>query len=101
MKKNSKRGVDKLIKEFEMINKESFEMARAIHKQSVLRPQAAEKASLLKKRLLDIAEELERVSPAVHKQWFHQISESLLDLYFMEGDSGTTSLRLGDIIKWG
>ncbi len=90
-----------LIEELEMINKESYGMALAIHKDPALRAQSAEKAKFLIKRLNHIVEELERIDPKVHKQWFHRISESFLDLYFVEAESGTTSLRLGDIIKWG
>ena len=93
--------VDKLIEELEMIDKQSFVLARSIHKEPALRTSSAEKARLLRKRLLNIAEELERIDPKVHKQWFHRISESLLDLDFVVENSSMTSLRLGDIIKWG
>jgi len=96
-----KERVDKLIEELEMINKQSFGMARSIHKEPALRTQSAAKAHLLRKRLLDIAEEFERIDPAKHREWFHRISESLLDLDFVVADRGMTSLRLGDIIKWG
>ncbi len=90
-----------IVEELEMINKESFRMACSIHREPALRAQSAERASLLKKRLLDIANELKQAVPAEHKQWFHRISESLLDLNFVSADTGVTSLRLGDIIKWG
>ena len=93
--------VDKLIEELEMIDKQSFVLARSIHKEPALRTSSAEKARLLRKRLLNIAEELERIDSKVHKQWFHRISESLLDLDFVVENSSMTSLRLGDIIKWG
>ena len=76
-------------------------MACSIHKEQVLRTQFAEKAHLLRDRLLDIAEELKRTDPAKHTAWFHRISESHLDLSFVLADSGMTSLRLGDIIRWG
>ncbi len=99
--KRVKERVDKLIEKLEMINKQSFGMACSIHKEPALRTQSAEKACLLRKRLLDVAEEIEQIDPTVHKQWFHRISESLLDLNFVVADSGMTSLRLGDIIKWG
>jgi hypothetical protein len=96
-----KERVDKLIEELEMINKQSFVMAYSIHKEPALRTQFAEKAHLLRDRLLDIAEELKRIDPAMHRMWFYRISESHLDLSFVLADSGMTSLRLGDIIKWG
>ncbi len=90
-----------LVEELEIINKQSYAMALSIHKDPALRRQSAEQAKLLIKRLNHIAEELERIDPQSHKQWFHRISESFLDLYFVMRDSDTTSLRLGDIIKWG
>ncbi len=90
-----------IVEELEMINKESFGMACSIHREPALRAQYAEKAHVLRKRLLDLAEELEQIDPEAQKLWFHKTSESLLDLDFAIADSGMTSLRLGDIIKWG
>jgi hypothetical protein len=49
---------------------------------------------------LDIAKELEGIDPET-KKWFHPISESILDLDFVVAERGITSLRLGDIMKWG
>lgn len=96
-----KERADKLIEELEMINKHSFGMASSVHKDPSLRTQYAEKAHLMREKLLEIAEELKRLDPAKHKTWFFRISESHLDLSFVLADSGVTSLRLGDIIKWG
>ncbi len=92
---------DQLVEELEAINKRAFRMALSVHEDSSLRSRLAEEASLLKKRLLDIADEIKRIDPAVHEQWFHWISESLLDLNFVEAETSTTSLRLGDFIRWG
>ena len=99
--KRVKERVDKLIEELEMINKESFGMAHSIHKEPALRTQFAEKAHFLRERLLDIAEELKRIDPAKHRTWFYRISESHLDLSFVLADSSMTSLRLGNITRWG
>jgi hypothetical protein len=96
-----KERVDKLIGELEMINKQSFGMACSVHEEPALRTQFAEMAHLMSERLLDIAEEFKRIDPAKHRTWFFRISESVLDLDFVLADSGVTSLRLGDIIKWG
>ncbi len=92
---------DQLVEELEMINKQAFRMAVSVHEDSSLRPQLAEEARLLQKRLLDIAEELERIDPNTKKRWFHPISESILDLDFVTTVTGITSLRLGDVIRWG
>jgi hypothetical protein len=96
---NEKAG--QLVEELETINKRSFQMALSVHKDSSLRSELAAQASLLQKRLLVIAEEIEQINPAVQKQWFHRISESFLDLDFVVTETNVTSLRLGDIIRWG
>ncbi len=98
---NKKGETDQLVEELERINKRGFQMACSVHEDSSLRPQLTEEASILKRRLLDIAEEIEHIDPSIHKMWFHRISECLLDLNFVVAESGMTSLRLGDIIKWG
>jgi len=97
--KNEK--VDRLVEELETINKRSFQMSLSVHKDLSLRSELAGEASLLQKRLLVIAEEIEQINPPVHKQWFHRISESFLDLDFVLTETDVTSLRLGDIIRWG
>ncbi len=99
MRKNEK--VDQLVEELETINKRSFQMALSLHKDSSLRSQLVGEASPLQKRLLVIAEEIEQINPAVHKHWLHRISESFLDLDFVVTETDVTSLRLGDIIRWG
>ncbi len=95
------KNVDQLVEELETINKRSFQMSFSVHKDSGLCSELAGEASLLEKRLLDIANELKQVAPAEHKQWFHRISESLLDLDFVITETDVTSFRLGDIIRWG
>ncbi len=91
----------KLVEELEAINKRAFEMALSVHKDPASRTQLSQEASLLEKRLLHIAGELEQGDAAMHKQWFHRISESLLELMFVEAETPTVSLRMGDIIRWG
>ena len=92
---------DQLVEELEAINKQAFRMALSIHEDSSLRSQLAEEANLLQKRLLKMVEELKAIDPDTAKRWFHPISESILDLDFVLADRDVTSLRLGDIIKWG
>ena len=90
-----------LIEELETINKRAFGMALSVHNDPRLRVQLSKEAGLLEKRLLSIADELEQVDAVAHKEWFHRISESILDLNFAKADVAFTSLRLGDHIKWG
>lgn len=92
---------DQLVEEIETINKQAFRMAVSVHEDPSLRSQLTAEASLLQKQLLSIAEELERIDPDTKKRWFHPISESILDLDFVSAETGITSLRPGDIIKWG
>ncbi len=92
---------EKLVEELETLNKRSFGMVLSVHKDPTFRAQLSQDASLLQERLLEIAKELERIAPAEHKRWFFRISESMLDFDFVIADKGITSLRLGDIIRWG
>ena len=91
----------KLEEELETINKRAIQMALSIHEDSSLRPAFAEEARFLKRRLLDIADEVGQIDPVAHQEWFHRISESLLDFDFVVTETGITSLRLGDIVQWG
>jgi len=95
------RQEGKLIEELKAINQRAFGMALSVHKDPALRAQLAGEAHLLENKLLDIANELKRINPSLHQQWFLPISESLLDLLFVEGERETVSLRLGDLRKWG
>ncbi len=96
-----KEKADQLVEELETINRQAFRMAFSVHHDSSSRSQLEEEARLLQKRLLNIAEELERIDPDIRKRWFHPISESILDLDFVVTETDITSLRLGDIIRWG
>jgi hypothetical protein len=89
-----------LVEELCAINRQAFKMALSIHEDPSLRVQFGEKARCLKRRLIDILEELERIDPAMRRQWIHPISESILDCNFAVEEGDVTSLRLGDIIKW-
>jgi len=92
---------EKLVEELETLNKRSFGMALSVHKDPALRARLSQEASLLQGRLLEIAKELERIDPVEHKRWFFKISESMLDFDFVIADKDITSLRLGDIVRWG
>ena len=99
--KEANEQLGKLEEELETIDKLSFRMAFSVHTDPGLRSQLAKEAGLLKRRLLAIADEIKQQDPAVHKQWFHRISESFLDIDFVVTGTDITSLRLGDIVKWG
>jgi hypothetical protein len=92
--------LDELVQEVESISKRAFGMALSVHEDQTLSAQLSEEARLLEKRLLNIAKELEQIDRVTHKRWFNVISESILDLGFVEGERDIVSLRLGDIIRW-
>jgi hypothetical protein len=98
-------GVDvktvRYVEELRAINQRAFIMARSVYEDPSLRGQLGDEARFLKKRLLEIVQEVELIDPAVRRQWMHPISESLLDFNFVVEEAGSTSLRLGDIVKWG
>lgn len=94
-------NADHLVEELEAINKRAFGMALSVHKNPSLRSQLAGEANLLRKRLMNIADELQRVGHNTNKPYSHWVSESILDLDFVVAERDITSLRLGDIIKWG
>ncbi len=96
-----KEQAEKLVEELEAINLRAFRMAHSVYQNSGLRSQMAGDAGVLQERLLVIAGELEHIHPDLRKKYFHFISESLLDLHFVREARDITSLRLGDIIKWG
>jgi hypothetical protein len=88
------------VEELGAINQRAFKMALSVHEDPSLRVQLGEEARFLKKRLMDIVEEIEQIDPVMKRQWIHPISESILDFIFVIEEGCITSLRLGDIIKW-
>jgi hypothetical protein len=90
-----------LIEELRAISKRAFGMALSVHRAPSLRTQWAGEAHLRTNKLQDLSKEMKRIDPAAHQQWFHTLSESFLDLRFVEEETDTVSLRLGDLMKWG
>lgn len=91
--------LNRLLNEIETIDRQSIEMATLVAKNPVLRDTLAEKATRLREKLNDIASELRNTDPAAYHQIFHQISESILDLTFVEMDMNILSLRLIHFIE--
>jgi hypothetical protein len=88
------------VEELCAINQRAFKMALSVYEDPSLRVQLSEEARFLRKRLIDVVEEIEQIDPAVRRQWMHQISESILDFNFVAEEGDISSLRLGDVFKW-
>ena len=94
--------IESLIEELEDIDRQALEMVTTVVQHPALRSKLAEGAKLLSKRLLEIVNELKNNHPDTYQERADQISESILDLNFVEMDSVITSLRLGryiDLLK--
>ncbi|HTF99813.1 MAG TPA: hypothetical protein VK654_04395 [Nitrospirota bacterium] len=93
--------LDKIEAELESISRQAFRMAVSVHRDAGLRARLAGEAGDIRSRLLDISEHLDRIDLAAKKKWFHSISESLLDLDYVLAARDVTSIRLGDLMRWG
>jgi hypothetical protein len=89
---------ESILEELESIDKQASDMATAVVQCPELRSRFADNAKLLKGRLLKIAEELKKTS-ATYEERADQISETLLDLDFVEADIGILGLRFAQFIK--
>jgi hypothetical protein len=88
-----------LIAELDDIDRQALDLAVTVAQHPALRFGLGAGVKLLKKRLLEIAEELKNTDPATYEGRSDQISESILDLNFVETDSDITSLRLAQSIE--
>lgn len=90
---------EKLIQELNAIDRNAEEMAESVLKNPLLRKGLEKKSEILEERLLYLAEELERIDPAAYKMTADQVSEALLDLAFVQMDTESVSLRLGQVVE--
>jgi hypothetical protein len=87
--------LEKLLEEIQTIDKQALEMAELVLENPVLRHSLAPQGAALRARLLVIADALKSTDPNLYRQWTEKISESILDLNFVERDLDSVSLRLG------
>ena len=90
---------EKLIQELNAIDRNAEEMAESVLKNPLLRSDLGKKSEILEERLLYLAEELERIDSAAYGMKADQVSEALLDLAFVQMDTDSVSLRLGQVIE--
>lgn len=95
----TQKGVDGSFEEVRKINLWAFAMAELVLRDSSLRSHLCLPAAQRKKRLIGIAEEIKAGNPTLHRSLSQSISESILDLTFIETDSDSISLRLGPIAE--
>jgi hypothetical protein len=88
-----------LVDELEAIDRESYRMATEVVATPRLRADLRPRADVLRRRLREIAAEM-RKEPELYQAHSDQISEALLDLKFVIGESHKgVSLRLNRVIR--
>jgi hypothetical protein len=90
---------EKLIQEIRSIDRKAADMAEAVVMDPSLREQVESESEILEDRLMYLADELERIDPDAYRTVTDQVSESLLDLFFVQMENDTVSLRLGRVIE--
>jgi len=94
-------SVDPLAKEIRLISQKSFEMARMVVENPQERKNLKKESADLVHRLDSLAKILEDENPEGYKKVTDLISESQLDLEFVEMKSEVLSLRLAEYLKSG
>ena len=87
-----------ILKEIYQIDSRAFEMAIRVAQSPKDREKMSDEATELINRLDSLAKKLEVEKPDLYNEVTDQISESLLDLSFVEMESDIISLRLGNYL---
>lgn len=90
---------EEIIQEIETIDRAAEEMAASVLKYPQLRSSLEKGREDLEHRLLELADELERIDPAAYATVADQVSEAILDLAFVDMDSDMVSFRLGRLME--
>ena len=90
---------EKLVQEILSIDRKAEDMAESVFNDPSLRKQFASESETMEDRLLYLADELERIDPAAYSTAADQISESLLDLMFVQMETDMISLRLAQVME--
>jgi hypothetical protein len=89
----------KIIQEIKSIDRNAEEMAESVLRNPLLRTRLGKGSEALEERLLDLADELEKIDPAAYAAVADQVSDALLDLEFVQTETDMVSLRLGQIME--
>jgi len=90
---------EKLVQEILSIDKKAEEMAESVLRDPPLRKQFGSESETMEDRLMYLADELEKIDPVLYKTVADQVSESLLDLMFVQMETDMISLRLGQVME--
>jgi hypothetical protein len=90
---------EKLVQEILSIDRKAEDMAESVIKAPSLRKKLGSESETMEKRLMYLADELERIDPAAYNTVADQVSESLLDLMFVQMETDMISLRLGQAME--
>ena len=90
---------EKLVQEILSIDRKAEDMAESVLKAPSLRKQFRSESEILDDRLVYLADELKRIDPVAYDTVADQVSESLLDLEFVQMETGMVSLRLAQVME--
>ena len=90
---------EKLVQEILSIDRKAEDMAESVYKDPSLRMQLGSESETMEDRLMYLADELNRTDPVAYNTVVDQVSESLLDLMFVQMETDMISLRLGQVIE--
>lgn len=88
-----------LVQEILSIDRKAEDMAGSVLKDPSLRTEFESESKTLENRLMYLADELERIDPDAYNKVADQVSESLLDLFFVQVETDMISLRLGQVME--
>ena len=98
-KERADQTPEKLVQEILTIDRKAEDMAESVLKDLSLRKQLGSESEILDDRLMHLADELKRIDPVAYDTVADQISESLLDLMFVQMETDMVSLRLAQVIE--
>jgi hypothetical protein len=91
-------GEPPILEEFNRLDRRAFELARLVARDPTLRAQFEDETRQLTCQAEQLVERLEREHPDLHDDLSDRISESFLDLSFVETESDDVSFRLGVLL---
>lgn len=93
-----KNQIRELETELEKIDRRANAMAESVVDDPSIRWDLSDEAEQLSDRLLDLSDELKECSPATFDLWDMRISESILDLDFVQTETEIVSLRTNQLL---
>ena len=90
---------ENLVQEILAIDRKAEDMAESVLKDPSIRKQFGSESETMEDRLIYLADELERIDLVAYNTVADQVSESLLDLFFIQVETDMVSLRLGQVME--